>query len=170
MSDPINRAQFLRGDLQGRRPAIRPPWAQPEALFVEHCTRCNECVMRCEQRIIRYGDAGFPRIDFQLGPCTFCGECVRACHHGALAFAADPAQPPWLLQVEVRADCLADKGVVCRSCGERCAENAIRFRLQTRGRASPMLDADACNGCGECVSACPIGAIEIRPLSVTRAA
>jgi ferredoxin-type protein NapF len=83
---------------------------------------------------------------------------------------ADATQPPWLLQVTIKADCLASQGVTCRSCSERCEETAIRFQLQTRGRASPLLDAAACNGCGDCVGACPIGAIQIRPLQVTQVA
>jgi ferredoxin-type protein NapF len=170
VAEPINRAQFLRGDLYGERHAIRPPWARPEAQFVERCVRCDDCIARCPQHIIRRGAGGYPRIDFGLGACTFCGDCVRACRQDALAFAADPAQPPWRLQVEFKTDCLARNGVICRSCGERCEENAIHFHLHTRGHASPVLDADACNGCGDCVSACPLGAIRIHPLPATQAA
>jgi len=170
VSDPINRAQFLRGDLRGERLAVRPPWARPEADFIELCTRCDACTAACPQQIVRPGSGGYPRVDFSRGPCTFCGDCVRACGTGALAFDADDAIPPWSLEVEIDSGCLARNGVVCRSCGERCGEQAIRFRLQTGGRAAPQVDAALCSGCGECVSVCPSGSIRLRPLSPVRAA
>jgi ferredoxin-type protein NapF len=95
---------------------------------------------------------------------------VRSCRHDALAFSPDPSQPAWSLKVEIKSDCLARNGVVCRSCGERCEERAIRFRLQTRGRALPEVDASACNGCGECVGVCPSGSVQVRPQACTQAA
>jgi ferredoxin-type protein NapF len=170
VSDPINRAQFLRGDLHGERLAIRPPWAKTEARFIELCSRCDDCINGCPQQIIRRGAGGYPQIDFRTGACTFCGDCVRACRHDALAFSSDPSQPAWSLKIEIKSDCLARNGVVCRSCAERCEERAIRFQLQIGGRALPEVDAAACSGCGECVGICPSGSIQLRPLAHTKAA
>ena len=167
MSASINRAQFLRGDLRGEHPAIRPPWAVVEELFVQRCVRCDECINHCETRIIHRGVGGYPQIDFSQGSCSFCGECVKVCSYQALAFAADPTQPPWSHLVEFGDDCLARNGVICRSCGERCEEAAIHFQLLTRGRATPSLDGARCSGCGDCLNACPTGSIRIRARSLT---
>ena len=170
MSEPIDRMQLLRGDLHGNRINIRPPWSLPEALFIEACVRCDDCRKGCGENIIQPGPGGFPQIDFGLGACTFCGDCVKACQHAALAFPADSNQPPWLLSVEIKEDCLAMNGVVCRSCGEHCDESAISFELQIGGRAQPSIDSELCNGCGDCFSICPSHSIKIRPLAPERAA
>jgi len=170
VSEPIHRMQLLRGDLRGDRINIRPPWSKPEALFVETCTRCDYCIKSCQEKIIQPGQGGFPQIDFSQGACTFCGDCVRACRYAALSFSADPNQPPWSLSVEIKDDCLAMNGVVCRSCSERCDESAIRFQLQTGGRAQPSIDTELCNGCGDCFGICPSHSIKIRPLTPERAA
>ncbi len=170
MSEPINRMQLLRGDLRGDRITIRPPWSLPEALFVETCTRCDDCLPRCQENIIQPGQGGFPRIDFSQGACTFCGDCVRACRTSALAFADDPDQAPWSLSVEIKDDCLAMNGVVCRSCSERCDESAIRFRLQTGGRAQPIVEWERCSGCGDCFRVCPSRSINLRPSASRRTA
>ena len=53
----------------------RPPWALNEFLFVDQCTRCNECITACEEEIIIRADGGFPEIDFNRGECTFCELC-----------------------------------------------------------------------------------------------
>lgn len=163
MSDPINRAQLLRGDLHGKHASIRPPWAKAEEIFLEQCARCDDCITRCQQRIIQRGSGGYPQVNFNRGFCTFCGDCVKACGYGALGFFPDLEQPPWSLSVEFRDDCLAMNGVVCRSCAERCEESAIRFQLQTGGRAMPVLESDQCSGCGECFSVCPTRSIHIQP-------
>ena len=57
--------------------------------------------------------------------------------------------------------CLAEAGIVCRSCGEVCAEAAIRFRPRIGLPPQAIVNEQACTGCGECVGACPGEAITI---------
>ena len=61
----------------------------------------------------------------------------------------------------IAAGCLALNRVVCRSCGEACDTGAIRFRLAPGGVSTPQVLTDACNGCGDCVTACPVHAIAL---------
>ena len=158
----IHRRQFLRGDLRGRRVAIRPPWALGEAAFVERCTRCDDCVKACPESVIRRGSGGFPELDFAARGCSFCGDCVRACRAGAFAEAVGPAIEAWGHRASVAAGCLAANGVVCRACGDHCAVGAIRFRLAPGGRSHPAVDLSRCNGCGACVAVCPVQAVSLQ--------
>ncbi|HID44392.1 MAG TPA: 4Fe-4S dicluster domain-containing protein, partial [Chromatiaceae bacterium] len=61
----------------------------------------------------------------------------------------------------IKADCLSLNGIVCRACGDACDTDAIRFQLETRGRATPLLDQALCNGCGECLAVCPTKSISL---------
>lgn len=64
--------------------------------------------------------------------------------------------------VAVAADrCLARLGIVCRTCGDACEPRAIRFPPRLGGVAVPVLDVEACTGCGECVQLCPAVAISL---------
>jgi ferredoxin-type protein NapF len=72
--------------------------------------------------------------------------------------AADPSRPR---KAVIAAACLALNRVVCRSCGEACAPRAIRFRLAPGGISAPEVDPGLCNGCGDCVPACPVAAITL---------
>ncbi|MFO1134021.1 MAG: 4Fe-4S dicluster domain-containing protein [Rhodoblastus sp.] len=56
--------------------------------------------------------------------------------------------------------CLAQVFVVCRSCGDACPERAIGFRQRPGAPEYPYVTA-ACNGCGACVSSCPVSAIKV---------
>jgi ferredoxin-type protein NapF len=154
----LSRRQLFRGDLSGKRVPIRPPWGVSEAIFATSCDRCSDCVRACPERLIRSGSGGFPEMSFESRGCSLCGDCVSAC--GGKALKGDPAQDrPWDLIAEIADGCLALRGVVCRSCGEACAEAAIRFRLRVGGAAEPLLDRDACTGCGSCVGVCPVQAV-----------
>ncbi len=57
--------------------------------------------------------------------------------------------------------CLAEAGIVCRSCGEICRDSAIRFRPRLGLPPQAVVDQAACTGCGECVTACPGEAITL---------
>lgn len=157
----ISRRNLLRGALRGSSSPLRPPWALTE--FTDLCDQCGDCLRVCPEGILVRGTDGFPSVDFSRGGCSFCGECVKVCRPRALAFADDPAEPPWPLTAVIGDGCLSSQGVICRSCGEICPEGAIRFRLRPGGRAHPLLDGDVCSGCGECFRVCPVGVISLQP-------
>lgn len=159
----ISRRQFLRGDLHAERVALRPPWALPEARFVEACTRCGDCVRACPQSILRRGAGGFPEIDFARGECTFCAACSAACLAGALPRLADGAAP-WTLKATIGSGCLALHGVLCAVCRERCAAGAITLQRVAARVPVPQIRSTACTGCGACLAPCPASAIAMRAL------
>lgn len=152
-----------RGFLRGRpRPQaeIRPPWALAEEAFIDRCTRCNDCLKACPQKILVVGDGGYPTVDFSHAECTFCGDCVTACRPKALVRLADA--PPWQRQAVISDACLARQGVECRICGDFCDVRAIRFLPRLGGSPLPEIDSELCTGCGACVAPCPSRAISIR--------
>lgn len=158
-----SRRNFLRGDVSGTRASVtRPPWALEEFSFHQACTRCNACVSACEDKIIRTDAAGFPYIDFSIGGCTFCEQCVQHCETGALK--KHPAASPWQFQIAIQHECLATRQIVCRTCGERCEADAIRFIPARGGVSVPQLNVSACTGCGSCIADCPAQAIKLSPV------
>ncbi len=158
MNQPINRAQFLRGDLSGKQVPIRPPWALPEARFAELCSGCGECLDACPDGIIVAGRGKLPQVNFKLGECDFCGECVEACRIGAL----DREQSePWDIRAEIQGNCLSLNAIVCRSCGDACEPRAIGFRIEPGGVSRPELTTESCTGCGACLAVCPVDAVHL---------
>ena len=144
---------------------IRPPGAVNESRFVEGCTACDECIRSCPEGIIISGAAGYPEVDFRRGECIFCGDCASACPESVLIAGAEP---PWLLDLHVKDNCLAAKRVVCQTCGDICDQSAIRFRPRIGDVATPEIQQEDCNGCGACVSACPEDALELKTVRSTR--
>jgi len=135
-----------------------PPWSLPEALFIERCTRCDDCVNACPTGLLVRGDGGFPVASFAVAACTFCGDCVKACSAEAIVRTED--QAPWNFGIVIRESCLPLHGVECRICGEACEAGAIRFRPRVGGVALPDVDSTACTGCGACIAPCPVAAVE----------
>jgi ferredoxin-type protein NapF len=131
-----------------------------EIAFTEGCTRCAACIDACPESILIAASGGYPEVTFIRGECTFCGDCVTACP--APVFE-NTQSTPWQLKVMLDEQCLAHKQVVCRSCGENCEAEAIRFELGARGVGIPQVDPDCCTGCGACLSVCPTQAITLIP-------
>jgi len=159
MTDPLSRRNFLRGRFSARKGPLRPPWALAEADFLRACTRCGDCVKACPTGVINDHDSGYPAIDFAAGECTFCGDCVTACTKGALKRAQ--GQAPWTVQAKIGEQCLAQRRIECRICGDQCEARAIRFPMKAGGIAAPVLDSAQCTGCGACVAPCPTGAVSV---------
>ncbi|CUJ99078.1 ferredoxin-type protein [Ruegeria denitrificans] len=137
---------------------VRPPGSRVPG-FLDHCTKCGDCIDICQEAVIAIDQNGFPVFQPGEDPCTFCGDCATACPTDALQIERLPDWP-WRAAIET-ASCLSMNGVSCRVCQDNCEQNAIRFRLQLGGRAEPLLDAAACNGCGGCVTPCPVDAIAL---------
>jgi ferredoxin-type protein NapF len=79
-------------------------------------------------------------------------------------FSAPPIVAPGdpRLAVITIGNCIAfAQNVVCRSCGDTCGEAAIRFAPRIDGAACPVILAERCTACGECVPACPASAITL---------
>jgi len=133
------------------------PWVEDAEQLVNNCTQCQSCITSCPEDIIVKGDGGFPVVDFSLGECTFCGQCAESCQEGVFI---STSLIPWQKKAVISDACLAHQHVYCRSCGESCPEEALRFQIGIN--AIPEIDLDKCNGCGACFSPCPTNAISIK--------
>lgn len=168
VTNGISRAQFIRGSFSGSKQVIRPPWAMAEPGFVEACSRCNDCISACLEKILETGRGGFPQVNFFKGECSFCGDCAAKCKSGALNRRTD--EVPWSFKSIIASSCLAQKQVVCRTCGEVCPVGAIRFNLSIGAVARPEVDPEACTGCGACYGPCPVSAVTIGEILAEAAA
>ncbi len=163
--DPRRRS-FLRGKLAdvGARevpPPPRPPWSlHPDAQFTSRCTRCGDCVRGCPRGVLHARGGGYPQIRFDAAGCSLCGECASACQSGAIDRATMAQAFEW--RVDIGAACLNRRGVECRVCGDACEARALRFVPARGGIAQLRVDTEACTGCGECVSVCPVAVISLR--------
>jgi len=157
MSQSINQS---RRNLFSRRKSnvTRPPWSKTDQEFTDNCTRCDKCITACETQIIKRGEGGFPEIDFNLGECTFCQLCVDVCPEPVFDLAQSL---PWSIRASIKDSCLTYEGVWCQSCKDACDPRAIRFVMAVGQVPKPLIDTDACTGCGACVSPCPSNAIQI---------
>jgi len=156
-----SRRNFLRGNITNRVQRIRPPWSVSNALFLEKCNQCNDCLQACPENIISRDADGYPYIDFSQSGCTFCAECLESCSTGALQGLRSDIDQAWNHHIRIADTCLSVTGVVCRACGDHCDEGAIKFTLLTLGRSLPEINSRSCTGCGQCIPVCPSNAISI---------
>lgn len=132
--------------------AGRPLGAVEETLFSRLCDQCSNCVKACPKGVLSMGSNG-PEMDMSLNHCNFCQACISACKTKALNTlnTADTGWRPTFSQT-----CNARLFGNCQECVDDCPREALTL-LANR---TPVL-ADNCNGCGECLSSCYIGAISL---------
>ncbi len=131
---------------------LRPPGAVEEALFLERCTRCGDCVKACPHNSITLSRRdGTPEIYPDQVPCYLCEDfpCVASCGTDALLpLGAREDVAMGLARVSHRL-CTAGQG--CHACVSQCPTNALSldfasFRL--------TVEEGRCVGCGLCEGTC----------------
>ncbi|MCP1200507.1 ferredoxin-type protein NapF [Notoacmeibacter sp. MSK16QG-6] len=132
------------------------PWTDPERIF-ERCTGCGACSKACPEGIVATGRGGHPFIVF-TSACTFCGACARSCDEDVFDLQRNS---PVNARAHIDDSCFEPRGINCRACEDACPELALRARPQRGGTTRIEVNAEACTGCGACVSACPAQAVEV---------
>ena len=132
--------------------AGRPLGAVESSLFERMCNHCSECVTICPQGIIAMTANG-PQMDLSLNHCTFCQACIEACPTQALNLLNNK-DTGW--RPKFSHSCNARLFDNCQECKDDCPNNAIIIETNHL----PTL-SKSCNGCGECVASCYIGAISL---------
>ncbi len=142
-----------------RRKIIRPPGAIAEDQFLMACSRCDSCKDACPYNAIHKVSSvsagvlfNTPFIDPHHEACRFCEDmpCIKACDDNALILT-DIIKPIGLAVVH-REHCLVEQGQYCDYCYNSCP-NSLKAIIKGEDGV-PVIDADACVGCGKCAYIC----------------
>lgn len=136
---------------------LRPPGGQDEGRFLANCLRCDRCRSVCPQGVVVTAavedgvvNVRTPYLDFHRGYCDFCDKCLEVCPTQALVPFDESREKIGVAEVD-QDSCLAWRSGACRICIDACPFQAIV--ADSAGR--PVVNEDACNGCGLCENVCP---------------
>jgi ferredoxin-type protein NapG len=131
---------------------LRPPGAVAEALFIDRCTRCGDCLKVCPYgSIIAHPVDRYPVLFPDQTPCWLCDDvpCIAACGTEALLpVASIEAINMGLAKVSHR-DCTASQG--CNACISRCPTQALSMDFNA---LKVDVIEERCVGCGLCEQTC----------------
>ena len=173
-------ASTMLGRAEHHQKLIRPPGAilrkrgkpvpMPEDQFRDLCIRCGECMKACitgglQPAVAEAGWDGVftPILKPKVGWCELsCTACGDVCPTGALRpFLADEKPDIQIGLATIDADkCLAWREEkyykLCLVCDEQCSYDAVQWITDDQGYKRPVVDVEACTGCGICEAKCPV--------------
>lgn len=171
---------LLRQEARAHPFALRPPGALAEKDFNATCIKCGQCVNACPYHTLKLEPAGgnlplgMPYFEPRKIPCYLCPDipCMKACPTGALSPELKNINDSRMgLAVIDLENCLSWKGLRCEICHRECPlkGKAITLELHPRAQSKhamfyPIVNSDACTGCGICEKACPTAEAAIRVL------
>lgn len=131
---------------------LRPPGAVGEQLFLERCTKCQDCVKACPpQAIVAHPTDGTPVLYADQSPCLLCEDfpCITACGTDALVPVEHHNQVRMGLATISHRLCTAGQG--CHACVSKCPTDALAMDFES---LCLSVVTEACVGCGMCEMIC----------------
>ncbi|MBQ3287815.1 MAG: 4Fe-4S binding protein [Kiritimatiellae bacterium] len=141
-----------------RKLSVLPPGAGKREDFFRRCIGCQLCVKSCPAHCLTasmtLAHFGQPEMDFRFGHCILdCTRCSEVCPTRAIIrLTKDEKRTAHVGRAIWRKDlCIrTTEGVNCTACERKCPVGAIHVVENV-----PVVDADACLGCGACEHVCP---------------
>ncbi|MBR2838886.1 MAG: 4Fe-4S binding protein [Kiritimatiellae bacterium] len=141
-----------------RKLSVLPPGAGRREDFFRKCVACQLCVKSCPMHCLAPSASlsrfGQPEMDFRAGHCHIdCTRCSEVCPAGAIArLSKEEKRTAHVGRAVWRKDaCLrTTDDVECTACERKCPVKAIHVV-----NGVPVVDAEACLGCGACEHVCP---------------
>lgn len=143
---------------------LRPPGALPEADFLDTCARCFKCGDACPNGCIEFFSLGdgldralTPFIKARTRACILCGHCAEVCPTGALK-PFEATREGWVAAVDMgkarvnKGLCYSYHGRTCGACYRACPLGGEAMKIGVF--ETPLVQLDACVGCGLCEQAC----------------
>ncbi len=128
-------------------------------VVASECTGCDACARMCPTGTIQFGKNGAS----DPSECTMCLECLRACPRGGETFKPVIALAKLQPYDPTRRQVLASIGAAAVGAGILNSEMAARrddpYLVRPPGARENNLGSK-CIRCGECMRACPTGALQ----------
>lgn len=124
------------------------------------CIGYGDCVAVCKFDAITIGEDGLPIID--ASKCTGCGMCAKACPQSILSKISTEAKHAFVMcnnHGQKGPHIMKNCSVACIKCGiceKTCTHDAIHIVNNL-----PVVDAEKCTNCGDCVAKCPKKVIKL---------
>lgn len=131
---------------------LRPPGAVEEHLFLERCTKCNDCVTACPPgAIVTHPQDGTPVLFADQSPCLLCEDlpCIAACGADALLSVVGGNHVHMGIATVSQRLCTAGQG--CHACVSKCPADALVLDFAS---LHLCVVKEACVGCGMCEMVC----------------
>ena len=130
---------------------LRPPGAADEAIFLERCTKCSDCVKACPYESIVVHQDGTPVVFADQTPCFLCDDtpCIAACATEALLPVGGTQDVQMGLAIVNHRLCTAGQG--CHACVSKCPTDALTMDFDAQRL---VVAGERCVGCGMCEHVC----------------
>jgi ferredoxin-type protein NapG len=130
---------------------LRPPGAVGEAIFLERCTKCSDCMKVCPHESIVIHQDGTPVIYPDQMPCYLCDDtpCIAACATEALLPLGSDNEARMGVAVINHRLCTAGQG--CHACVSKCPTDALTMDFDAQRL---VVAVERCVGCGMCEHVC----------------